>query len=124
MQPRDDENVMAPLTGGGRVDMRMRLTRFQLPPVQSALIVGRRAVIGSRAMGKALEEMMPGAFRRIELEHPVIEAVIVRHAHLRRVPEDRLIPALVRHAESFMGEADTLHVDISIEVSVSESFDI
>jgi hypothetical protein len=114
--------AVAPLPG--RVDLRLRLARFQLPPVQSALVIGKRALIGSRAMSKALDEMMPGSFRRIEIDHPIIEAILIRDAHLRRVPEARLVPVIVRHAENFMSEADTLHFDIEIEVLVSESFDL
>lgn len=104
-----------------RADLRIRLQRFALPPVQSALVIGRRALIGSRAMGKALDEMMPGAFRRIEVEHPTVEAILIREAHLRRVPEERLIPTLLRYAERFMDEADTLHMDVDIAVTIDEA---
>jgi len=107
-----------------RIDLQIRLKRFHLPPVQSALVMGRRAVIGSRAMAKALNEMLPGAFERFEVEHTIIEAVIIREAHLRRVPSPRLIPLLVKHAEQFMADTDTLHLDIDIEVNLTESFEL
>jgi hypothetical protein len=107
-----------------RVDLQLRIRRFNLPPVQSALVMGRRAVIGSKAMSKALDEMIPGAFRRFDVEHPLIEAVIVREAHLRRVPSERLIPIIVKHAEQFMSDADTLHLDIDVEVHITETVEI
>lgn len=117
--------VAGPRSGASaRVDLQFRLSRFNLPPVQSALVIGRHAPIGSTAMSKALDEMMPGAFRRFDVEHAVVESVIVRDAHLRRVPSERLIPLIVRHAEQFMTDADMLHVDIGIEVHVSETIDI
>lgn len=104
--------------------MGIRISRFNLPPVQSALVVGKRAGIGSRAIAKALDEMMPHQFERFEVEHPVIEAVLLRTAHLRRVPSDRLLPVILRHAESLMSEIDTLHFEISIEVQVQERIEL
>lgn len=110
--------------GKARIEMSLRLSRFRLPPVESALAIGRRAVIGSNAMAKALEEMLPGQFQKIDVEHELIEAIIVRKVHLTRVPEDRLVPILLRHAERFMSDTDTLHFDLALEVSVSESLEI
>lgn len=109
---------------GARVDLKVRLKRFHLPPVQSALAIGKRAGIGSKAMKKALDEMMPGAFQRFELEHPVIEALIIRDAHLRRIPSERLIPVLTRYAEAYMSDVDTLHFDLDIEVLITESIEL
>ena len=111
-------------THNARVDMRIRLSRFNLPPVQSALVVGKQASIGSRAIGKALDEMMPHAFQRFEVEHPLVEAVLIREAHLRGVPAARLLPVLLRHAEGFMTASDTLHFEIDLEVLIRESFEL
>lgn len=46
--------------------------------------MGKRAVIGSNAMCKALDEMMPNQFVLVSVEHSSIEAILVRTAHLRR----------------------------------------
>jgi hypothetical protein len=119
-----DRTLEGPGSSTARVDMRLRLSRFALPPVQSALVIGKRAGIGSHAMIKALDEMMPGAFSRHEIEHSVIEAILIRDAHLRRIPAERLIPVLVRHAEAFMGDTDTLHFDVTVEVQVLESLEL
>ncbi len=112
------------LKQNARVDLSIRLSRFNLPPVQSALAVGRHASIGSRAITKALDEMMPGQFERFDVEHPSIEALVIRKAHLRRIPAERLIPVLLRHAEAFMSEDDMLHFDISVEVLISATVEL
>lgn len=112
------------LRPGTRVDLSIRISRFNLPPVQSALVVGKRAGIGSQAFANALEEMMPGQFERFSVDHPVIEAVLLRAAHLRRVPADRLIPVILRHAETVMSEVDMLHFEITIELLVSERLEL
>jgi hypothetical protein len=107
-----------------QVDMRVRMSRFRLPPVESALAVGRNAPIGAKAMTKAFEEMLPGEFRTVAVDHATIEAIIVRVAHLRRVPQDKLIRTLVRHAEQLMSDTEMLHFDIRVEVVVHERLEV
>ena len=120
----DDAVDLAAAGPAARADLRIRLSRFNLPPVQSALVVGKRASIGSRAMAKALDEMMPGAFKRIDVDHPLIESILCRDVHLRRISSEKLIPLIVRHAEAFMADTDTLHFDINIDVFIRESVEL
>jgi len=106
------------------VTVSLRMTRFELPPVESALVVGRRSPIGSNALEKALGELLPGVFRRIEVQHPVIEALIVRDSHTRRISEDKLVRLLIRHAEDMMDETETLRVTADLVISSSEDIEL
>jgi hypothetical protein len=106
------------------VTVSLRMTRFELPPVESALIVGRRSGIGSMALEKALAEMMPGTFHRIAVEHPVIEAVILREPHFRRISQEGVIQLLIRHAEGMMDETEALRVTADLVISTSEEIDL
>lgn len=107
-----------------QVRLTMDITRFRLPPVESALVIGRRAGIGPKAMAKALEEMLPGEFELIEMEHDVIEAVLLRAAHLRRVPRERLLPLLVRNCENLMDSSEMLHFDIDVRLRTVEELEV
>lgn len=102
----------------------MQIRRFHLPPVESALVIGRRAGIGPQAMSKALAEMFPGAFTLIAVDHPVVEAVVVRTSHLRTVPEERLVPIVLARCESMMDESDMLHVTLNITVRSVEEIEV
>ena len=97
--------------------MSLKFEQFQLPPVRDALVIGRRAPAGSNGIARAMTEFSPGAFRLIKVDHPVIEGVLVRASDLRKVPEELLIPRLLKAAESIMDETDALHVTISIEIT-------
>jgi hypothetical protein len=110
--------------GKTRVDLRIRLAHFHLPPVESALAIGKKAPIGANAMSKALEEILPSTFKKIDVEHPVIEAIILRAAHLQIVPKERLVALLIKHAEAFMSDSEILHVDIRVQVNVAESLEL
>ena len=102
------------------INFSMRFSEFQLPPVQNALIIGKRAPVGTNAIFHALEEMTPGMFKLIQIDHPVIEGIIVRKSDLRKMPEKQLISRMLSYAEQIMDETDTLHVKINIEVIAQE----
>ncbi len=106
------------------VSIDCRLSRFRLPPVESALIIGKRAHIGPKAIEKALQEMLPGGFERIDVTHPVIESILVNVSHLRRVPREKLIAFLIRHSEGAMESDDTLHVALEIELVIKEQLEL
>jgi hypothetical protein len=107
-----------------QVTVSLRMTRFELPPIESALVVGRKSPIGSNALEKALGEIMPGSFRRVAVEHPIIEAVIIRAVHTRRISEEGLVRLLVRHAEDMMEETEALRVTADLVFSSSEDIDL
>lgn len=107
-----------------RVHLTMEISRFRLPPVSSALVIGKRTGIGPKAMEKALAEMLPEAFELVPVEHPTIEAVLIRSMHLRRVPKDRLVQLIVRQAENLMDESEMLHFDLDVKVHTSEELEL
>jgi hypothetical protein len=106
------------------VMVSLRMSRFELPPVESALIVGGKSPIGSNALAKALDEIMPGAFRRVEVQHPVIEAVLIRESDAGRIGAEKLVQLYVRHAEGMMEQTEVLRVTSDLVISSSEEFEI
>jgi len=107
-----------------RITLDYRLTRFDLPPVSSALIVGRRASIGSKAIEKALQEMMPGMFVRLDLEHPIVESILIRASHLRAVPQEHLLRSILRQVEAVMDATDTVHLDLRFTLHGTEDIEL
>ncbi len=113
------------LTGNrSQIRLTMDIQRFRLPPVESVLVVGKRASIGPKAMEKALSEMMPGTFTLVPVEHPVVEAVIVRSGHLRRVPKEKLVPVILRQSEGLMDETEMLHFELDIRIRATEEIEV
>ena len=100
------------------VKLNMRFTHFQLPPIRDALIIGKKAPVGPNSVARAFQAMVPGVYRLIHVEHPTIEAVLVRESDLRKVPQKILVPYLLQQAEAIMDETDALHVSLNIEIIV------
>jgi hypothetical protein len=103
-----------------RINMELRFTQYHLPPLDSALIIGKRAPVGANGISRAFQELSPATFRLIPVDHPVAEAVLVRASDLRKLPQQALISRLLQLADQIMDEADTLHVGLKFEVIVEE----
>jgi hypothetical protein len=103
-----------------RINMQLRFTQYHLPPLDSALIIGKRAPVGANGISRAFQELSPETFQLIPVEHPMAEAVLVRVSDLRKLPQQALISRLLQLADQIMDEADTLHVALKFEVIVDE----
>ncbi|MBI2193473.1 MAG: hypothetical protein HYU36_15970 [Planctomycetes bacterium] len=107
-----------------QANLTMRFTQFRLPPVQDALVIGRRAPVGANAIGRAFQEMVPGIYRLIKMDHSVVEAVMIRESDLQKIPETELVPRILRQVDKLMGDTDTLHVAIGIEIVTEERVEL
>lgn len=103
-----------------KINLELRFTQYYLPPLDNALIIGRRAAVGANSVSRAFEELSPGTFRLIPVEHHVAEAVLVRASDLRKLPEAELIRRLLLQADQIMDETDTLHVKLHFEIIIGE----
>jgi hypothetical protein len=103
-----------------RINLQLRFTPYHLPPLDSALIIGKRAPVGANGISRAFQELSPATFQLIPVEHSVAEAVLVRTSDLRKLPQEALIRRLLQLADQIMDEADTLHVALRFEVIIDE----
>ena len=103
-----------------KINVEFRLTHYHLPPVDNALIIGKRAAVGANSISRAFEELTPGTFRLIPVEHHVAEAVLVKVSDLSKLAEAELIRRLLVQADQIMDETDTLHVRLHFEIIVGE----
>jgi hypothetical protein len=103
-----------------KINLELRLTQYHLPPLESALIIGRRAAVGANSISRAFEELSPGTFRLIPVEHHVAEAVLIRASDLRKLSEAELVRRLLLEADQIMDETDTLHVKLHFEIIIGE----
>ncbi len=103
-----------------RVNIQLHFTRYELPPLKDALIIGKRAPVGAQSINRAFQELSPGVFLLIPIEHPIVEAVLIRTSVLRKLPQHELLSRLLHQADQMMDERDTLHVALDFEMIVDE----
>lgn len=102
------------------ITVRLRLKQFEIPPITDALVLGRKAPIGSEAMRRALVLLHVHQFEHIDVEDDVIDNVIVRENVLNKIPKEKLIPLLLRRVKPIMTPEEVIHVDLDTEIFIEE----
>jgi hypothetical protein len=103
-----------------RASVQMEIRHFKLPPVESALVVGVRSPIGPNAMERALQEMMPHKYVRVDVDNERIQTIFLQATHLRRIPKEKLVPLLVTNCEEMIDDTEMLHVTLDVLVAATE----
>ncbi len=106
------------------VHIRISCRQAELPPVQDVLVLGRRSPVGSNGVVAAMQALSPGQFRLLRVEHPVVEAMLVRETDLRKLPEEILIQQVLDAVGPMMDETDALNVELEVRVDVETHLEL
>lgn len=116
---RDKTESLRSLEADAVHRLRVQIREFKIPPVQDALVLGRRASVGCHAIRKALHLLTAAPFVHIEIDDEVVSDLIVRDTVLRRFPRDRLVAFVLERIKPLMGEEEILHLEIETEIDLT-----
>lgn len=107
-----------------KAEINMRLSEFEMPPMQDVLIVGRQAPIGPEAAKRMVDVLSPDQYEIIKLEHPLIEAIVLRKGLLSMLPQEKLLKLILEEGEKITNEHMIIKAQINITLHVSKSVDL
>lgn len=107
-----------------KVELSMRLSEFEIPPMQDVLIIGKKAPIGSEAAKRMVNILSPDQYEIKKLEHPSIEAIVIRKSLLNMLPQDKLISLILEEGEKIANETMIIKVQLNITILVSKSIEV
>ena len=105
-----------PQPSARRAEVFLKLTEFEIPPIQDCLILGKRAAIGPEAARLMIESVAPDQFHVIRVDHPAIEAVVIRKSLLRVISQERLVALVLDEAQRMLTECMALKAQIKVTV--------
>ena len=88
-----------------KAEITMRMSEFEMPPMQDALIVGKRAPIGPEAARRMVDILSPDQYEIIKVDHPAIEAIVVRKALFNMLPQEKLVGLLLEEGGKVANES-------------------
>lgn len=101
--------------------VRVRIREFSIPPVTDALVIGKKAPIGSQAMSRALSLLHVAPFEHVPLEDDdVIEDVLVRASVLNKIPRAKLLELVRKRIKPFMSTDEVINLDVRPELIIEE----
>lgn len=107
-----------------KAEITMRLSEFEVPPMQDVLLVGKMAPIGPEAARRMVDILSPEQYEIIEIEHPVIEAIVIRKSLISMIAKDKLISLILDEGGKVANESTIIKAQINIVLHVSKSIDL
>ncbi|MGN7470253.1 hypothetical protein [Brevibacillus sp. SAFN-007a] len=92
--------------------------------MQDMLIIGRKAPIGPEAVRRMAEALSPEQFTLLKIDHPKIEAVLLRNSILQMMDEKVLMKIILEEAERMISESMVLRSELKIALSVQREVDL
>ena len=116
---------MSDITNQSRkAEIIMRLSEFEMPPMQDVLIVGRKAPIGPEAARRMVDILSPEQYEIVQVSHPVIEAVVLRKSLTNMIEKDKLISLILDEGGKIANESTIIKAHINIVLEVSKTIDL
>jgi hypothetical protein len=114
----------ANVTGNRKAEITMRLSEFEVPPMQDVLIVGRQAPIGPEAARRMADILSPEQYDIIKLDHATIEALVIRKNLLNFIPKDKLISLILEEGSKIANESLIIKAQLNLVLQVSKSVEL
>jgi len=110
--------------GTKKANIIMRLSEFEMPPMQDVLIVGKRAPIGPEAARRMVDILSPEQYEIIKIDHPMIEAIVIRKTLLNILEQEKLIEVIMEEGGKIANDYMIIKAQVSITLEVSKSIEL
>lgn len=107
-----------------RAEINLRFAEFEMPPMQDALIVGRKAPIGPEAVRRMVDILSPEQYIIEKIDHPEIEALVIRSSLLKMLSKEKLVAVILEEGGKLADEKGVIKAQINITLQVSKSIEV
>lgn len=107
-----------------KAEITMRLSEFEIPPMQDVLIVGRKAPIGPEAARRMVDILSPEQYEIIEVDHPIVEAIVIRKSLTNLIEKSKLLALIMEEGGKVANESTIIKAHINIVLQVSKSIEL
>jgi hypothetical protein len=105
-------------------EVSIRLSEFEIPPMQDVLLVGRRAPIGPEAARRMVDILSPDQYEVVPVEEGPLEAMVVRKSLLKLIPEEKLFPIILEEGLKIATENMVIKAQIDVVITVKRAIDL
>ncbi|KYH31596.1 hypothetical protein [Neomoorella mulderi] len=107
-----------------KADITIKLSEFEIPPMQDILLVGKRAPIGPEAVRRMVDAVSPEQYEIVRLNHEVFEAVVVKKSLLRLLPKEKLLPVVIDEGNRIADDKMVVKAQINITIQINRTVDL
>jgi len=79
-------------SSSSKAEVTIRMSEFEIPPIQDVLIIGKRSPVGPEAVRQMIESISPDQYSIFNIDdHEIIEAIVVRNNLLKLLESSLLL---------------------------------
>jgi hypothetical protein len=104
--------------------LSLKISEFEFPPMQDLLIIGKKAPVGTEAVRRMAEALSPEQFAIIKIDHPKIEAILLRQSIIQMFDKEILVKIILEEAERLISDTMVLRSELKIAVSVQREVEL
>lgn len=105
-------------------EVSIRLSEFEIPPMQDILLVGKRAPIGPEAARRMVDVLSPEQYEVVPVEEGPLEAMVVRKSLLKLIPKEKLFPIVLEEGLKIATEQMVIKAQIDVVITVKRAIDL
>lgn len=107
-----------------KADVNIRLSEFEIPPMQDVLLVGKRAPIGPEAIRRMVNALSPDQYEVIQLNHDIFEAAVLKKSLGKLLPEEKLLLIMLEEGARIATEKTVVKAQVNIVIQVNRVADL
>jgi len=107
-----------------KADMTIRLSEFEIPPMQDVLLVGKKAPIGPEAVRRMVDALSPEQYEIIKLDNEVFEAAVLKRSLMKLIPKEKLLPILLEECERVADQQAVVKAQVNIVIQINRAVDL
>ncbi|HOV80902.1 MAG TPA: hypothetical protein PK728_12510 [Bacillota bacterium] len=102
-----------------KAHVSIRLSEFEIPPIQDVLLIGKRAPIGPEAVHRMIEILSPEQYEIFEVEDGPFEAVVVRKSLARMLTREKLLNIILEEGYKVAAETSVLKAQVNVVLAIN-----
>lgn len=107
-----------------RAEISIRMSQFEIPPMQDVLLVGKRAPIGAEAVRRMVDAVSPEQYEIIRMEHEIFEAAVLRRSLVKLVPQEKLMKIILEEGERVAVQDSVIKAQVNIVIQITRGVDL
>jgi hypothetical protein len=107
-----------------KATLSLKISEFEVPPMQDLLIIGKKAPVGTEAVRRMAEALSPEQFAIIKIDHPKIEAILLWQSIIQMFDKEILVKIILEEAERLISDTMVLRSELKIAVSVQREVEL
>lgn len=108
-----------------KADITIKLSEFEIPPMQDIMLVGKKAPIGPEAVRQMVDAVSPGQYEIIRLnDQEIFEAAVIKKSLLKLLPKEKLLSVVIEEGNRIASENMVVKAQINITIHISRMVDL